>query len=87
MYTIKERVENVVGHQFQTCVCVYYPDGNSGVDYHSDSVAYGDTNVIASVSLGQERLFNLREKATQKEHELLLHQGSLLIMGEGCQEL
>ncbi|MCH2490888.1 MAG: alpha-ketoglutarate-dependent dioxygenase AlkB [Flavobacteriales bacterium] len=43
--------------------------------------------MIASVSLGQERLFNLREKATQKEHELLLHQGSLLNMGEGCQEL
>jgi alkylated DNA repair dioxygenase AlkB len=86
MTLIKNRVESYTGYQFETCVCIYYPNGNSGVDYHSDPVAFGDTTNIASVSIGAERIFHLREKETMKVNELLLENGSLLIMGEGCQE-
>lgn len=76
----------IANRNFQVGVCIYYPDGNSGVGYHSDLVAFGDTSVIASVSLGEEREFHLREKATQKIYSMILAEGSLLIMGEGCQE-
>ncbi len=86
MMAIKERVEQFTGHQFDVCVCVYYPDGNSGVDYHSDYPAFGDTSYIASVSVGEEREFCLREKESFKVHKLSLQQGSLLIMGDQCQE-
>ena len=83
---LRHRIAKVTGHHFQVCVGIYYPDGNSGVDYHSDLVAFGDTNHIASISLGEERVFCLREKATQIVHELVLKRGSLLFMGKHCQE-
>ncbi|GGK52222.1 MULTISPECIES: alpha-ketoglutarate-dependent dioxygenase AlkB [Flavobacteriaceae] len=86
MTLVKDRIESFTGHKFETCVCIYYPDGNTGIDYHSDQVAFGDTTNIASVSIGEERIFHLREKRTKKVHEILLKNGSLLIMGEGCQD-
>jgi alkylated DNA repair dioxygenase AlkB len=83
---VKEKVETLTGHAFQVGVGILYPDGNTGIDYHSDLVAFGDTSYIPSLSLGEERRFFLREKTTQEESNLLLHQGSLIIMGEHCQE-
>ena len=84
---IKEKVEFFTGHQFQVCVCIYYPDGTSGVGFHSDFVAFGDTNFIPSISLGEEREFVLRNKLNGEETRLDLANGSLVIMGENCQEL
>ena len=83
---IKNRVEKIAKMIFHVCVCIYYPDGNSGVSYHSDYPAFGDTTVIPSLSIGEEREFNLREKTTMKEHSILLEEGSLIIMGEHCQD-
>ncbi|KGL63803.1 alpha-ketoglutarate-dependent dioxygenase AlkB [Polaribacter sp. Hel1_85] len=86
MKLVKDRIESFTGFSFETCVCIYYPDGSTGVDYHSDYPAFGDTTHIASISIGEERIFLLREKKTQKVDEILLKNGSLLIMGEGCQD-
>ena len=83
---IKARIEQLTRKEYKTCVCIYYPNGLSGVGYHSDYRAFGDTSVIPSLSIGEEREFCLREKSTMEEHRLLLKQGSLLIMGENCQE-
>ena len=87
MKTIKSRIEKLTNHQFQVCVCIYYPNGNSGVDFHYDPPAFGDTTYIPSLSLGEERQFLLREKETHHIHEIMLEEGSLLIMGDQCQEL
>lgn len=84
--TIKEKVEAFTGLVFGVCVCIYYPDGNSGVTYHSDFPAFGDTTTIPSLSIGAERIFYLREKESLQVHEILLQEGSMLIMGEYCQE-
>ena len=86
MLLIKEKVENYTNEKFQTCVCIFYPDGNSGVAYHSDEIAFGDTNIIPSISLGEERIFSLREKQTKEENQLLLQHGSLLVMKDNCQK-
>jgi hypothetical protein len=86
MLSIKKRIEGMLNEEFQTCVCIYYPDGNSGVDFHSDEIAFGDTATIPSISLGEERHFCLREKATQEVHTTLLKHGSLIVMEEGCQQ-
>ena len=83
---LKERVEAQTGLVFGTCVCIWYPDGNIGVDYHSDQPAFGDTKVLPSISLGGERKFQLRENATGKVFEKRLETGSMIIMGEYCQE-
>lgn len=83
---VRKKIEQLTGRKFGTGVCIYYPDGNVGVDYHSDFPAFGDTTVIPSLSLGEERLFYLREKQSQETFDLILEKGSLLIMGENCQE-
>lgn len=87
MTLVRERVEKITSQKFEICVCIFYPDGKSGVEYHSDFVAFGDTSLIPSLSLGEERAFKLREKLTLKEHNMVLEKGSLLIMGDHCQEL
>ncbi len=86
LLTIKKCVEEIANKTFEVCVCIYYPDGNSGVDFHSDYIAFGDTNLIPSLSIGAERAFLLREKATQKLHQFHLAKGSLFIMGKDCQQ-
>ena len=86
MAFLKKSIEKHTGIKFETCVCIFYPNGNSGVDFHSDYIAFGDTTIIPSLSIGEERIFQLREKETGKVNELKLENGSLLVMGEYCQE-
>ncbi|MFT5780460.1 MAG: hypothetical protein ACI837_003422 [Crocinitomicaceae bacterium] len=83
---LKKRIEKIVKCEFHTCVCIFYADGNSGVDYHSDQMAFGDTSIIPSISLGEERQFCLREKETMTVTPMLLKHGSLVVMKNGCQE-
>ncbi|MDF1698715.1 MAG: alpha-ketoglutarate-dependent dioxygenase AlkB [Saprospiraceae bacterium] len=83
---IKDRIEKLTNHTFNVCVCIYYPNGEYGVDFHSDHTAFGDTNFIPSLSIGEEREFHLREKETSDIFEIKLMEGSLLIMGENCQQ-
>lgn len=83
---IRLKIEKLTGIEFKVCVAIYYPNGLSGVDYHSDFTAFGDTSVIPSLSIGEERLFQLRERETLLETNVFLEEGSLLIMGQQCQE-
>lgn len=83
---LKESIENFTNQKFEVCVLIFYPDGNSGVDYHSDYTAFGDTSIIPSISLGEEREFKFREKDSQEEFSQSLENGSLIIMGKYCQE-
>ncbi len=74
--------------RFQVARCVYYRDGSEGVGFHRDLPAYGSTSVIASLSLGTEREFVFRSTSDPAERfAIRLASGSLLLMGEGCQEL
>jgi len=84
---LKKEVESLAGKEFQIGVCIFYPDGISGVDYHSDLPAIGDTNCLPSLSLGEERQFSLRHIASQKEFHIELKNGSLIIMGDKTQDL
>lgn len=87
LLSIKQRIESVARRSYNVAVCIYYPDGNSGVGFHSDLVAYGDTSSIASLSLGQARKFAFRSVAKPDDsYQLCLSNGSLLIMGDHCQE-
>lgn len=86
MLSVKKQIEELTEQEFKTCVCIYYPDGNSGIDYHSDKMAFGNTDIIPSISLGEERLFYIRKNKTMVENKILLKHGSLLVMEERCQE-
>jgi alkylated DNA repair dioxygenase AlkB len=84
---IRRRVELVANTRFRVCRCIYYESGEVGADFHADYPAYGSVAVIASISLGDEREFVFRNKENPgDQYRLVLASGSLLIMGEGCQD-
>lgn len=79
---IKTTVELEVQTKFTTCLLNYYRDGRDSNGWHSDDEKeLGQNPVIASISLGAERFFHLRNKADKSiKHKILLEHGSLLIM-------
>jgi alkylated DNA repair dioxygenase AlkB len=85
---LKEKIETSQKAKFNFVLCNFYPDGQSGLGWHSDDEKDLVPNApIASISLGAERDFYLRERDT---HEVVvkikLAHGSLLMMKEQTQK-
>ncbi|MBK0379223.1 alpha-ketoglutarate-dependent dioxygenase AlkB family protein [Mucilaginibacter segetis] len=85
---IKSLVEPLAAIKFNSVLLNYYRDGNDSVAWHSDKESImGSQPVIASVSFGQVRNFDIRNKANHKEHySIKLEHGSFLLMKAGLQE-
>ena len=85
---IKKLVEPLAGIKFNSVLLNYYRDGNDSVAWHSDKESIlGKRPVIASVSFGQVRSFDIRNKQDHKEHySVKLEHGSFLLMKAGLQE-
>src|ERR1700744_482808 len=85
---IKARVEPLAGVKFNSVLLNYYRDGNDSVAWHSDKEnVLGRRPVIASVSFGQVRSFDIRRKSDHKEqYSVRLEHGSFLLMKAGLQE-
>ena len=79
---IKERIEPVAGVKFNSVLLNYYRDANDSVAWHSDDeYELGVNPVIASVSFGQARRFDIRHKQHRdRKYSIYLENGSLLIM-------
>lgn len=79
---IKSVVEKEANVTFSTCLLNYYRDGKDSNGWHSDDEKeLGANPVIASVSLGAERFFHLRNKEDKSlKQKILLQNGSLLLM-------
>jgi len=88
LYHLKERIEKEFGYQFNGVLLNLYRDNNDSVAWHRDKESrYGKRPVIASVSLGQTRNFDFRQKDHHSsKYRLPLPHGSLLIMKGGLQE-
>lgn len=79
---IKLAVERVSGVNFNSALLNLYRNGQDSMGWHRDNEReLGFNPVIASVSLGADRVFQLREY-TSKSHlkSLLLSHGSFLLM-------
>lgn len=78
---IKREVERISGTSFNSCLLNFYHDGNDYMGWHSDDERELDPNAaIASLSLGAERKFAFKHKATKKTVSVFLENGSLLLM-------
>jgi alkylated DNA repair dioxygenase AlkB len=76
------------GVQFNSVLCNLYRNGGDSMGWHSDDErSLGKDPIIASVSLGATRRFDLRPKmATHGSKQTLsLDHGSLLVMGGDLQ--
>jgi alkylated DNA repair dioxygenase AlkB len=85
---IKKKVEAIAGVEFNSVLLNYYRDGNDSVAWHSDKEnVLGKRPVIASVTFGQVRSFDIRRKTDHKEmYSVRLEHGSFLLMKAGLQE-
>jgi alkylated DNA repair dioxygenase AlkB len=77
------------GTRFNSVLCNLYRDGSDGVDWHADDEPeFGQMPVIASLSLGATRRFDLRRVDDHSiKVELELHHGDLVIMSGTTQTL
>lgn len=86
MDKIRLSIEQTTEQRFNRALVNYYRDGRDSVDWHADDEKeLGPAPVIASLSLGVERVFQLRHNETKERLSISLPHGSLLLMGAGIQ--
>lgn len=88
LQSLREELQERCGHPFNALLLNWYRDGNDSVSWHSDDEPeLGADPVIASLSLGQTRRFELRHRQRKdlRKCVLELNHGSLLLMGKGLQ--
>lgn len=84
---IKELVEDKANHNFTTVLLNMYRNEKDSNGWHADNEKeLGRNPIIASVSLGEERTFQIKHN-TNKDAKLnlILEHGSLILMKEGSQ--
>ena len=83
---LKQRVEQVTGTKFNSCLLNLYHNGDEGIAWHSDDEKpLGENSIIASLSFGAERKFSFKHKHTKQTISVILEHGSLLIMKDATQ--
>lgn len=83
---LKEMVEKESGETFNSCLLNLYHNGSEGMAWHSDGEKDLKKNgAIASLTFGAERKFSFKHKVSKEKVDLLLENGSLLIMKDDTQ--
>lgn len=79
---MKHKIETATGITFNGVLLNYYRNGSDSVAWHSDKDTIpGLKTEIASVSLGQVRNFDFRDKEHHhRQYSIALEHGSLLLM-------
>jgi len=78
---IRDEIEPKAQAAFNSVLLNLYRDGNDSISWHTDAEKeLGENPIIASVSFGATRKFQLRHKETKEKIQLELNHGSLLIM-------
>ena len=81
LHTIRELCEHKTSHTFNGVLVNFYRDGEDHLGWHSDDeLINGSEPLIASVSLGAERRFDMRHRNTGELVSTPLSHGSLLVM-------
>ncbi len=81
-------IVKTTGSTFTHCLANLYRDGNDSMGWHADNEKeLGKNPIIASISLGAVRNFQLKHKTkSELKYALKLEHGSLLIMQGSTQE-
>jgi alkylated DNA repair dioxygenase AlkB len=83
---LKTRVESVSQLDFNAILVNLYRDGQDSNGWHADNEKeLGSDPLIASVSLGAERIFEMQHIHSKTRIKLNLEHGSLLCMLQGSQ--
>ncbi len=78
---LKSLVEHLTGATFNSCLLNLYHDGSEGMAWHSDDErSLARHSVIASLSFGAARKFCFKHKREPLTANVMLEDGSLLVM-------
>ncbi|MCC2617907.1 alpha-ketoglutarate-dependent dioxygenase AlkB [Aestuariibacter halophilus] len=87
LQSLRERCQSHTGQVFNAVLANWYRDGDDSMGWHSDDEPeLGAQPVIASLTLGSCRDFDLRHKVTGQKIRIPLQNGSLLIMSGTTQQ-
>ncbi|MGR9045759.1 MAG: alpha-ketoglutarate-dependent dioxygenase AlkB family protein [Gammaproteobacteria bacterium] len=79
--SIRRQIEQSCSHPFNSVLANLYRDGRDSMGWHADKEKeLGPNPVIASLSLGDERLFCLSHNKTRQKLDIVLGHGDLLVM-------
>ena len=79
--SLREQCESHTQHSFNGVLVNFYRDGNDHLGWHSDDeLVNGPEPLIASISLGAERRFDMRHRESGEIATAMLSHGSLLVM-------
>lgn len=85
---LRERIEARLDERFNSVLLNFYRSGHDSVGWHADDEPeLGDRPCIASLSLGAERVFQLKHRWRDdvERIDVPLPHGSLLVMAGDCQ--
>jgi alkylated DNA repair dioxygenase AlkB len=78
---IKEEIEKVCSENFTSVLLNYYRNGQDSNGWHADNEKeLGKNPIIASLSFGQDRTFQLKHNTLDIRQNINLQHGSLLLM-------
>jgi len=78
---LKKKIEEISETTYNSCLLNLYHNGEEGMAWHSDGEkTLLDNGTIASVTLGAERKFSFKHKETKQRIDIVLENGSLLLM-------
>lgn len=83
---IRQKIQSDFAYTFNSVLANLYRSGQDSMGYHADNEKeLGINPVIASLSLGGERLFRLVHNKSKEKLDLVLGHGDLLIMAGSLQ--
>lgn len=87
LITLKQKLQQYTGHTFNSVLGNLYRDGKDSMGWHADNEKeLGEQPYIASISLGETRLFKARHKNSRQQVKIPLESGSLLVMSGKFQQ-
>jgi alkylated DNA repair dioxygenase AlkB len=86
LQAVRAKVEQLCWCAFNSVLANLYRDGKDSMGCHADDEKeLGLNPVIASLSLGEERLFKLHHKKRKETLDIILGHGDLLVMAGSLQ--
>lgn len=84
---LKELVEDECNEEFNFMLFAKYRNENDSITFHSDDERFlGDNPTIASITVGETRPFQLKNKVSREIETFNLSHGDLFVMQNNCQK-
>ncbi len=81
LLAVKQKIQSFYPSEFNSVMANLYRDGNDSMGCHADDEKeLGENPIIASLSLGEQRLLRFRHQQTKEKLDVPLNNGDLLIM-------